>query len=334
MKQKLIAIFISLFFLMTLMYCGGSDNPKVDKKTPPPKAPTIPESVTINPIAFNGISWEDLTAFWQKMVKFDGGEYDVGTDDPNYPDRNPKHKVKIENFVLMNTPVTNNMFKIFIEDANGYNTKDFWSEEGWKWKNDNNITCPIGWNDLNLKDEQSEDSLKPVINVSWYEANALCKALTNKAKAKDDNDYVRLPTEFEWEVAANDGEGKAYPWGNDFKLEKLGDNEKGVDLPGSHLGTETQKRLIDMIGNLHQWTNSEYKLYPGNKTGFKSPKLDRGFMVARGTSFQYADHARTVHYRLPIPKDTRDPRVGIRLVHGNYDVLKSMWQQEEDKDIN
>ena len=326
---KILAIILSIALLTMLVNCGGEEEKKVVKAK---KVENKEWGKDLDPIlAFNNVSWEDLATFWQKMKVFEAGEYSVGTNNTSYPDRNPQFKMQIEAFTIMDTPVTNNMFSVFVDDASGYTNKEFWSEEGWKWKESNNISEPEGWGNLDRSSDQSDDNLKPAVNVSWYEANALCIALTNTKKAGGKENYVRLPTEFEWEVAANDGTGSEYPWGNEYNREVLDQSEKGVKITGSTLGVETKKNIRDMIGNLHQWTSSEYKLYPGNSTGFTSPKLNKGYMVARGTSYQYADHGRTVHYRLPLPKETRDERVGIRLVHSNYNVLKGMWQQEEDK---
>jgi len=96
-------------------------------------------------------------------------------------------------------PVTNDQYKEFML-ANGYGSEDYWSNEGWAWKQKKQVDSPEYW--INPKWTKTDH---PVVGVSYYEAEAYA---TWAGK--------RLPTEQEWEKAARGTEGQMYPWGDEF----------------------------------------------------------------------------------------------------------------------
>ena len=99
--------------------------------------------------------------------------------------------------------VTNEKYRAFIL-ADGYGNRAYWSEEGWKWKTENNIAGSGYWNDPTWNQADH-----PVVEVSYYEAEAYAKWVGK-----------RLPTEQEWEKAARGEDGREYPWGNEFDKNK------------------------------------------------------------------------------------------------------------------
>ena len=110
------------------------------------------------------------------------------------------------------TPITNATYLTFVEGG-GYERREWWSDEGWSWKEDYDITRPQSWT-ADLRSEWRLSGLeplhpdRPVVHVSWFEADAFARAHA-----------VRLPTESEWEKAATwDQEqqsSRRYPWGAD-----------------------------------------------------------------------------------------------------------------------
>lgn len=125
-----------------------------------------------------------------------------GYDKGAFPDEDPVHRVTVSDFRIDRDPVTMQQFKRFV-DGGGYGDQTSWSSEGWRWreawgqkqedgeekaKRERERTQPSAW------DEQIRHPNRPVVNVTWHEAEAYCRWL---AKKTDLN--VRLPTEAQWE---------------------------------------------------------------------------------------------------------------------------------------
>ena len=177
----------------------------------------------------------------------------------------------------------------FIKDG-GYENYTFWLSDGWEKVKENGWRAPMYWKET--KGGWITNSFlgnvinpnEPVCHVSYYEADAYCKWAGR-----------RLPTEAEWEKAACWNEKKqektTFPWGNDPPTEKrcnllesyvwgradISSYPKGV----SHYGCQ------EMIGNVWEWTSSEFAGYPGFESGFDeyNDKWFTGQKVLRGGSF-------------------------------------------------
>jgi formylglycine-generating enzyme required for sulfatase activity len=136
-------------------------------------------------------------------------------------------------FEIGKYPVTNAQYRHFVQ-ADGYNRRELWSEEGWAWRTgmyDSKAPKdyqgwlsrrppekrhePFFWHDLKWN-----NPLAPVVGVSWFEAEAYCNWLSREV-----NKPIRLPTEEEWERAARHTDGREYPWGNEFDRTRLNISE-------------------------------------------------------------------------------------------------------------
>jgi len=153
--------------------------------------------------------------------------------------------------------VTNEKYRAFIL-ADGYGNRAYWSEEGWKWKTENNIAGSGYWNDPTWNQADH-----PVVEVSYYEAEAYAKWVGK-----------RLPTEQEWEKAARGEDGREYPWGNEFDKNKCNiiDSPRLRDVfslqSGSAIGRTTSVTqypkgvssygCYDMAGNVWEWCADWY----------------------------------------------------------------------------
>ena len=150
-------------------------------------------------------------------------------------------------------PVTNGRYKEFIT-AGGYTNKEYWNKAGWEWINNNNISHSIYMSDKDFNNFE-----QPVIGVSWYEADAFCRWMTNTRK--DGHEY-RLPKEEEWEKAARGDDGRVYPWGDEFDQEKCNTKESGIGKPTRvtiYPNGISPYGCYDMAGNVWEWTSSIYK---------------------------------------------------------------------------
>jgi iron(II)-dependent oxidoreductase len=110
-----------------------------------------------------------------------------------YDNERPRHIVEVDAFRITRTPIANATFLHFVEGG-GYERREWWSDEGWAWKEEYDITHPLGW---------TASPSDPVQHVSWFEADAFARSLG-----------ARLPTEAEWEKAAT--------WNHGTSLEEVG----------------------------------------------------------------------------------------------------------------
>ncbi|MFD2551103.1 ergothioneine biosynthesis protein EgtB [Bizionia sediminis] len=210
------------------------------------------------------------------FVNIPEGLYKIGHEGTGfcYDNELGRHQVFLEEFDICNQLVSNGEFLQFIE-AGGYNNFNLWHAEGWDYIQQHAIQAPMYWHQIEgvwhqytLDGFAPIDKNKPVMHVSFYEAFAF-------AEWKQ----MRLPTEFEWEVAANK-----------FSY-----------------------------GQLWEWTNSAYLPYPNfskapGALGEYNGKFMINQMVLRGASVAtVANHSRNT-YRNFFHPDMRWQFAGIRLV--------------------
>lgn len=121
------------------------------------------------------------------MTFVSAGDFIQGSDAPNAIDNErPAHRVWLDDYWIDSSPVTCLDFQRFI-DSGGYHTVKWWSEEGWHWQQQTHVSQPLYW-----PKTSEEANVQPVCGVSWYEAEAYARFVGK-----------RLPTEAEWEKAAN-----------------------------------------------------------------------------------------------------------------------------------
>ncbi|MDA3821194.1 MAG: ergothioneine biosynthesis protein EgtB [Bacteroidales bacterium] len=142
----------------------------------------------------------------QEWISIKDGLYDIGHSNNGFSFDNecPSPKVFLNPYKISNRLVSNGEYKDFIKHG-GYENHEYWHEEGWKWVNDNDISHPIYWQEIEKEWHQyTLAGMRRIQNnhilthVNYYEAFAY-------AQWKG----LRLPTEFEWEVAAS-----RFSWGD------------------------------------------------------------------------------------------------------------------------
>jgi ergothioneine biosynthesis protein EgtB len=149
-------------------------------------------------------------------VSMDGGMYEIGFEGEgfSYDNEHGRHKVHLEPFQISSSLVTNGEFLEFMENG-GYEDHNLWHSESWEWINKEGINKPLYWKKqkdgfyyYTLDGLQPIDLEAPLAHVSFYEAWAYANWKGG-----------RLPTEFEWEAAADKFDwGQRWEWTNSAYL--------------------------------------------------------------------------------------------------------------------
>lgn len=215
-------------------------------------------------------------------------------------------------------PVTNLQYRRFV-DAGGYETREYWGDEGWAWRvgtYDNKVTetydtevietredrwaeaLEKGYLSLRPTDQRNEpfwwrdlkynNPLTPVVGVTWFEAKAYCNWSSRKLSKP-----IRLPTEKEWERAARHIDGREYPWGDDFDRGRLNSKDWWskqdertwtTTMIGQFPEGNSAAGVSDMSGNVWEWTSSWYD-------------TSLTYRSVRGSSWDYLRNSARCAYR-------------------------------------
>lgn len=153
------------------------------------------------PVYQEGFSLLEAGIQDQGWINFGEGISGIGYDGDSfsYDNEGARHKVYLTNYALRKHLVTNQEYLEFMEDG-GYANALLWLDDGWAWVNENKVNSPLYWHQIDgkwkyytLSGLKDIDVDQPVCHISHYEAWAF-------AEWKG----LRLPTEFEWEHAADD----------------------------------------------------------------------------------------------------------------------------------
>ncbi len=242
-------------------------------------------------------SWGKTAVIVPPMVNIPAGEFLMGSN--RYPKEKPIHKVSVNAFKISKYEVTIQQFKQFAAATNYITGNECWkfvSEGGGPFK-DGILVAPGNW----LTPEYAPSDFHPVMCVSWDDANAYLKWLSQQTEKK-----YRLPTEAEWEYAAGAGSTTKYFFGNDDKdlcqyanaLDESGmrafvrDNQyKKRDMKcddGAEYTTVVGMYkpnafgLYDMIGNVSEWVEDcDHENYEGAPTDGSAWISEKCYMRSR-----------------------------------------------------
>ena len=209
----------------------------------------------------------------------DAGNYMIGsqTNFLPYDNEYPPHEFETGDINIADYLVSNSEFLLFMEES-GYQKPEFWSQEGWHWKEKYDTSCPEFW----LKDSQKNwfsvdidgthdlDPEQAVWGINHHEAQAYAKWSN-----------TRLPHEYEWEAAKQNG-------------------------------------CLKNTGQVWEWCENSFHPYPGFKAfpydGYSTPYFDDSHFVMRGASRCTQDVIQRASFRNYYQADKRHQFAGCRLI--------------------
>jgi ergothioneine biosynthesis protein EgtB len=238
----------------------------------------------------------------QKAKSFPEALVEIGSDAGQFHFDNeaPRHKVFVPAFRFGSRLATCGEYLAFMDDK-GYERPELWLSDGWQAVQTHHWNAPLYWEksgsewfQFTCSGMSKINQAEPVCHVSLYEADAFARWAG-----------ARLPTEFEWEIAASN-------------LPVEGDLLENANLHPEAAPANPEGEPVQMFGDVWEWTSSAYLPYPGFKpapgaVGEYNGKFMSGQMVLRGGSCATpASHIRAT-YRNFFPPATRWQFSGIRL---------------------
>jgi formylglycine-generating enzyme required for sulfatase activity len=263
---------------------------------------------------------EGVCALPPVFVELPGGRFTMGDEKTG-----PPHEVELSPFKISKYPITNAQFEMFMNDG-GYKNEKWWSKEGWEYRQKQNWEQPRWW-----KDEENNLPNQPVVGVSWFEAEAFCNWLSERANSKEQKEkgkqLIRLPTEAEWEFAARGKEGRKYPWDSQDEptSEHANYDQSQIGRPtavGTYRLGATPDGIFDLAGNVWEWCldfyDSNYYAECKEKGVGKNPRGPKqsDFRVLRGGAWWSGASGLRGSGRCGDDPDVRSHNSGFRVCAG------------------
>ena len=207
-------------------------------------------------------------ALLPREVLVPGGPFTMGTSTEPWAldNERPAHTVHVPPFFIDTVPVTCGEFAQFIDDG-GYDDSRWWTPAGWAHRERAGLGAPLFWEldsagwwyRRRFGRTEPVPPDEPVLHVCWYEADAYARWAGR-----------RLPTEVEWEKAARHnprtGRPSRYPWGPaepGVEHANLGQRHLQPAPAGSYPAGASPLGIRQLIGDVWEWTASDFLPYPG-----------------------------------------------------------------------
>lgn len=259
-----------------------------------------------------------------ERVVVPAGPFELGTDDcaHAYDNERPGHRIDLPGFAVERFPVTARRYAEFVA-AGGYRVREWWSDAGWAWLRDTGHGAPQGWTPApdggwlvrRFGHVLPLEPAEVVQHVSFWEAEAFCRFAGG-----------RLPTEAEWEKAARWDPARArartYPWGEEPPgpdRANLDHAAYGPGPAGAYPRGASAYGVEQLVGDVYEWTRSDFVPYPGYET-FPYPEysdvfFDDGYKVLRGASWATSTIVARASFRNWDYPQRRQIFSGIRVAH-------------------
>ncbi|KPA16423.1 Sulphatase-modifying factor domain protein [Candidatus Magnetomorum sp. HK-1] len=251
------------------------------------------------------------------FVEIPGGVFTMGSDKKKDKDARdnelPQHNLELDTFYISKYPVTVSQYKAYLELTKQTEAED--------------------WHQYNRFGNH------PVVKVNWFNAVAYCQWLNdqlieNEELPKEIKELLKtkqwniiLPSEAEWEKAARGQDGRVYPWGDKFDKERLNYDGTNIGRPspvGCFEKGGSPYKVMEMSGNVDEWTRSIYANYPYKPTesreNLQENKVAR---VVRGGCWYFSARYCRVAYRFRLTPVNRYDFIGFRLCLSPRSASKS-----------
>lgn len=209
-------------------------------------------------------------------------------------------------FFIAKYPITYVQFKSFLEASDGFTVEEWWMQ--------------LATGKRQVHEQRYKFENHPRDNVTWFEAVAFCRWLSAKLPQdgwpqsphyEDANWIIRLPTEWEWQLAATSGNpSQAYPWGDEWDMTRTNTAEAGLNRTvavGLFPSGTSSAGIQDLCGNIRQWCQNEYYDISNTQIEGRAPR------VVRGSSWDHDQHASNVNFRGKRFPNRRGERQGFRV---------------------
>lgn len=228
----------------------------------------------------------------QQWQAFEAGLYPIGNNGKNefiFDNESAPHQQYLAAFQLSSRLITNGEYIEFIEN-NGYQRPELWLSDAWATVQQQHWQAPLYWEKIEdtwwhftLSGLQPVDKNAPVCHVSYFEADAYATWAN-----------ARLPTEFEWEVAAQNIaiDGNFY--------------DNGYLQP---ISAHNSINLQQMYGDVWEWTRSPYIAYPGYKVAkgaigeYNGKFMCNQFVLRGGSCVTSQNHMRLTYRNFFYPHE-------------------------------
>ncbi len=241
------------------------------------------------------------------FVEIPAGAFLMGSDnerDPGaYGDELPQHKVELPTYYSARYPVTVAQFRTFVRESR------YEAQEPWE--------------------RYSSLDNHPVVAVTWYDALAYCRWLTDELQTwegtpeplvrllREEGWQVRLPSEAEWEKTARGTDGRIFPWGDKPDPNRANYDDTGIGTTsavGCFLGGTSPYGVHDLSGNVWEWCHSLYEDYVYDPADGRENPEAGGIRVLRGGAFFKYEWIVRCAYRGRFNPSYRLDGIGFRVV--------------------
>jgi len=228
-------------------------------------------------------------------IEIPAGEFLMGSNPiqpiTSYPDESPEHQIDLEEFFISAKPITNAQYEKFVLST-GYKKPGHW----------------IGGVVPSQKKEH------PVTYIDWDDANAFASWCG-----------ASLPSEAQWEKSARGSDGRLFPWGDEEPTNEdanFGNSIGDTTEVGIHKSGVSIFGVLDLAGNVWEWTSSIHREYPYNSNDGREDVNLWGARVVRGGN--YLSSAKNIRCadRHSIYPTARDIYIGFRVATKNLSVIK------------